>query len=215
MADAEWVVPSILRVEAAELSICSVRPLTVPASSSMPPLALMTPEPLLSGTFSIPHPLSPVADPSVPRPLTLPPARVRPLPSLSVEPAPSSFTALLPIAMELMATRLAVDPSSSVPLDPAKPSENAALDAPVSSKVSPAVPPTLLIDRKRLDDRLSTPPDAAMEPEPLIAPDTVPQPHRLAPLSTLSPEAALSVPPDRRTTPLLTLSSALMVRLPP
>ena len=76
-------VPSILRSEPAIVLIASVRPLTEPVRSSVPPLAVIVPA-LEIEIATVPEPVTFVFAPSVPNPLRVPPPIVMPLASVSV-----------------------------------------------------------------------------------------------------------------------------------
>ena len=87
------------------LLIASVRPLTVPVRSNVPLLAVSVPA-LAIDMLTVPEPVMLVFAAMVPRPLIVPPAIVMPAASVSLRPAPSSFTVLAPTASTLVTVRV-------------------------------------------------------------------------------------------------------------
>ena len=138
---ADVVVPSILRSEPSVVPITSVRPLTVPVRSSVPPLAVIVPA-VEIGTATVPKPEMLVFAATLPDPTMDPPASVKPAASVScVAPAAaSSFNVLAPSVSAFVSVRLAAVLSSSVPAVPKNVADVAVL-APSSFSVSPLALP--------------------------------------------------------------------------
>ena len=115
---------------------------------------------------------------SAPRPEIVPPAIVTPAETVSDDPAPSNFTVLAPIARALDSASVLATPSSSVPPEPEKLSDVAAVLESSNSRsfapppmVNARAPPllTALVNSR-------VPPVAEIDPDGATAMPTLPKP---------------------------------------
>src|SRR5580700_9160920 len=212
-------VPVNSSTEADAVAIAKVPLVTVPVRLRVPLEAVI--ELLFEiGMPIVPEPVTAVVAEIVPLPLIVPPAVVIPAVSVSwVVPAPSSLTVLAPIASALVRVRVPEVFSSTVPVEPEKESEVAAL--PASSKSLSLAPLPTVSAREPLlpiPEAISkVPPEAviAAAPVAVMAPVTLPRPV-IVPVLNAIPALSVSceLAPSSLTVLAPTPSALVRVKVP-